>query len=111
VSTLEETLLGASMLCAMRLRYNYRGYESPEKAKAALRRRCRGITRQQLEDAFSRGAALYERAEEVVWANRRHISAEDLGDLESQLLREFPPVGVGAVSNALKWAYYWRILR
>jgi hypothetical protein len=95
----------------MRHRYRYRGYESAEKAKAALRRRCRGIARQDLDDAFARADGMYARAEETIWANRDRLSAEGLGDLESQLLREFPSFEIGAVRDALGWAYYWRILR
>ena len=67
---MDDTLLTVAVLCAMRHRHNYRGYESAQKAQAALRRRCRGVAREQLEAAFSQGSALYGRAEEVVWANR-----------------------------------------
>lgn len=80
----------------MRHRYHYRGYESVEKAQAALRRRCRGVARQQLEAAFSQGSALYARAEEVAWITR-HLPAERLGDLVSGLREEFPAAGVGMV--------------
>ena len=108
----EMSLLDAAMLCAMRHRYGYRGYESPEKAKAALRRRCRGVERQDLEEAFSRGVAMYARAEEIVWANRHRFQATGAFDeLESQLLREFPFFDPHVVREAVKWAHYWQILR
>ncbi|HEX4614128.1 MAG TPA: hypothetical protein VH092_38450 [Urbifossiella sp.] len=94
----------------MRHRYHYRGYESVEKARTALRRRCRGVAREQLEAAFSQGMALYARAEVVVWANR-HRPAEQLGDLVPGLREEFPAASVGAVRDALTWAHYWRVLR
>ena len=106
----EDALLAAAVLCAMRHRYNYRGYESAGKATAALRRRCRGVARQQVEAAFVQGAALYARAEEVVWANR-HVPAEQLGDLVPMLRGEFPGAGAAVVRDALTWAHYWRVLR
>ena len=109
-TTMEESLLAAAALCAMRRRYNYRGYESAEKATAALRRKCRGVTRPQLEAAFVLGSALYARAEEIVWANR-HVPAERLGDLVPGLCREFPAAAAAVVLDALTWAHYWRVLR
>jgi hypothetical protein len=106
----EEAILGAATLCAMRHRYNYRGYESADKAKAALRRKCRGVSSQRLEAAFSQGSALYARAEEIVWANR-HLAVEDLGSLAPDLLGEFTAAGAVVVGDALKWAHYWRVLQ
>jgi len=111
VAKSQETLLEAAVLCAMRGRYRYRGYETVEKARAALRRRCRGVPAQELDEAFARADAMYARAEEIVWENRGRLSAEECARLESQLLEEIPSLEAGAVRNALGWAYYWRILR
>jgi len=95
----------------MRHRYRYRGYETLEKAKAALRRRYRGISMQVAEEAYAQADAMYERAEEITWENRDRLSAEGVSDLESQLLQEFPSFEIEAIRSALGWAYYWRILR
>ena len=102
----------AAILCVMRHRYGYRGYETSEKAQAALRRRSPDVPRQDLKDAFAAAAAMYSRAEALVWASRHHLQQEEaLGLLEAQLLREFPLFGAVAAREAIKWAYYWRILR
>jgi hypothetical protein len=94
----------------MRHRYRYKGYESAEKAAAALRRRCRGITRERAAAAIARGSALYARAEEVAWANRR-LPAEQLDGLVPALRDEFPAARLAVVRDALRWAHYWRVLR
>lgn len=107
---MDRMLLAAAVLCAMRRRYNYRGYESAEKALAALRRRCRGVDREALTAAFSRGSALYTRAEQLVRANG-YFPAEHIGDLVPELRREFPAAGVGVVRDALTWAHFWLVLR
>ncbi len=105
-----DTLLAAAVLCAMRHRYSYKGYESAEKATAALRRRCRRAAREQVETAFASGSALYTRAEELAWANH-HLPAEQLDDLVPALHGEFPAAGVAVIRDALRWAHYWRVLR
>ena len=88
----------------MRHRYGYRGYESPEKAKAALRRRCRGVERQALEEAFARAASMYSRAEGIVWASHHHLQGPGaFAELESQLLQEFPSFDARVVTAAVKW--------
>ena len=107
---MDKAVLAAAVLCAMRHRYNYRGYESEEKARAALRRKHRGVASQLLETAFSQGSALYSRAEEVVWANR-DLPAENLGDLVPVLRGEFPAASAAVLRDALTWAHYWRVLR
>ena len=106
----EDSLLTAAVLCAMRQRYSYRGYESAEKAMAALRRRCRGIARPELEAAFTLGSALYARAEEVA-ERLGHEGAVGTRDLLVDLRGEFPEAGAAVICEALTWAYYWRVLR
>jgi hypothetical protein len=94
----------------MRHRYRYKGYESVERATAALSRRCRGVAREQVAAAFASGSALYTRAEEVAWVNR-HLPAERLDDLVPALRGEFPAAGAAVIRDALRWAHYWRVLR
>ena len=84
----------------------------PKKAKAALRRRCRGVERQALEEAFARAASMYSRAEGIVWASRHHLQGPGaFAELESQLLQEFPSFDARVVTAAVKWAHYSEILR
>jgi hypothetical protein len=103
-------MLAAAVLCAMRHRYHYRGYETAEKAAAALRRRCPGVPRERRDAALACGTALYARAEEVAWASR-HLPVERIDDLVPALRGEFPAAGTAVVRDALRWAHYWRVLR
>jgi hypothetical protein len=92
----------------MRHRHGYRGYESAEKAKAALRRRCRGIARPELDDAFAHACALYDRAEAIA---RHPQPPATPTELQARLHREFPASTASAIQEAARWAHYWRVLR
>lgn len=115
-----KDLLDGAIVVAVRFRYGYRGYETEDKACRALARRCRGFTKEQYATALSRAKTMYDAAEAVIWQNREALAASErdpesglppFADLIEPLQRQHSGFPEETHLIALRWAYYWRILR
>ena len=111
-------LLDRAFVSAMRFRWQYRGYESKDKAIARLRRQCPGFTTIQYTSAFQKGTDLYKRALEGVRANKKMLKTlrpDTPGDIPrdviEELRRRMPGFTLAtykqAIVSVVLW-HYWR---
>src|SRR5687768_2418056 len=83
-----EALLDAAVTCAIRRRWNYRGYESQDKTLAALGRRVPGFSRQEKVDALLRGRALYDAAEAAMTSEPQRWTTDKRGHMPPTVVEE-----------------------
>src|SRR5262245_28817158 len=112
--------LDRAFVSAMRFRWQYRGYESEEKAIASLRRACPGLTTAQYKNAFEKSTALYNcaldavKAREEVFAPVRPYTVDDIPrsrELIEQLRRRIPGFKLATYTRAIGRVMYWHYWR
>jgi hypothetical protein len=114
--------LEAAFTAAQRFKASYRGYESAEKAIAALRRRFPGLTKRRYTNAFRKAVGLYEgavklvqRNRDILWQRWRALEEEsavfDFGFVARRLRRHAPGFRASTCSQAIGWVWYWHHLR
>jgi hypothetical protein len=95
-------------------------YGSEEQARAALRRRCRGLTEEQCGNALHKALGLYDTAVELVardaaalWERTdvRTGRTPDFLALPRELQRRCPGFRITTCRTALAWVFYWHHLK
>ena len=119
-ATVDDELFDHAVVCAMRHQWGYRGYETIDKASTAFRRRVRGIKKSDREKLLQQAMIVNDeamrRAKKLATANPK-LSPEELmnsdewnHEIES-LMNHYPLFPVTAVNSALRWGYFWGVLR
>jgi hypothetical protein len=117
-----EFLEGAFVV-AQRFRCEYRGYESDEKAIAALRRKFPRFTSRRYANALRKGVDLYDRSVECVQQNIDALykrwdaiqtcnpTASIPRSLINRLKRAVPGFRLSTYRMAAGWVFFWHHLK
>jgi hypothetical protein len=109
-----------AVVCAMRFKWGYPGYETLEKTSVALRRKCKGTMKTQRQDVLSKAMLLNDDAEqrtkELAMSNTNMhpddlMNSEDWSNAIRELKHQHPKFSNNAVNSALSWGLYWGVLR
>ena len=117
-----EFLEGAFVV-AQRFRCGYHGYESGEKAIAALRRKFPKLTNRQYANALRKGVDLYDRSVELVQQNIDALykkcdtmqACDPAGSIPrfliNRLKRAVPGFRLSTYRMATGWVFFWHHLK
>jgi hypothetical protein len=94
-SPIDHVLFDAALQAAMRHVFRYAGYETPEKACKAIRRRCKGHTPEEYLTAFEVGLDCWRAVQ------------KDMSERATVLLGRFPQFSGASIVESFSWAAYW----
>ena len=119
VST-DTEIFDHAVVCAMRFKWGYRGYDTLEKTSVALRRKCKGTKKIQRQNILSKAMILNDAAAQrakVLTMSNTNVHPDDLMNSEDwsnairELKHQHPKFSNNAVNSALSWGLYWGVLR
>ena len=115
-----QELLDYAIVCAMRYRWGYPGYETLDKTSIALRRKCKGTNKLQRQTILEKALLLNKEAEErakKLAVENKNLNPNELMSSEywkeevGELRHQHPLFSKSAINNALSWGLYWGVLR
>lgn len=115
-----QNIYDHAVICGMRHKRGYKGYETLEKASTALSRMCKGTNKEQRNNALLLALKLNSDAEREAIENAKVHRGVHVNDLmasehwafaEKKLRLEHPEFSKQAIINSLSWGLYWGVLR
>ena len=115
-----DALLNYAVLCAMRYKWHYPGYENLDKTSLALRRKCKGTKKLQRQQLIEKALLLNEDAEKLAKAlasERNKMKPDELMESKywekaiKDLMKQHSSFPEEAVESSLGWGFYWSVLR